>query len=275
MSGKSRNATDIVPGKARPHDDMVSNAWIIAAIGLMTLGTSLFIAFLHFEGHVSVYRLISDPAPFVGMPWYFGSLSQAGVLIWIASASVCAFAARLLWNSGALDQRRLSRLLTILGAGSLWMALDDLLLIHEQLGRLMFDQESRHTGEALVFGAYALMMLGCLVRYRECVEQTEVAILFAALLSLAASVAIDTVLQLDIGGNNFILEIVLSRSWGGPTIDIIEDLLKLNGGMLMLAYFARTGIVAIQREMVPLTVRDVDAVGDSLEQKRRRGSARH
>jgi hypothetical protein len=275
MSGKPTDARGSLTGKKSLLEDLRSNTWIIATVGLITLGTSLFIAFLHFEEHVSVYRLISDPAPFVGMPWYFGSLSHAGVLIWTASAAVCAFAAMLLWNSVSRDRRRLSRLLAILGVGSLWMALDDLLLIHEQIGRLMFDDDSRHTGEALVFGAYALLMLGCLVWYRETVAQTEVALLLAAIVSLGVSVTIDTVLQLDMGGNNYFLEIVLSRSWGGPTIDIIEDLLKLNGGMLMLAYFFRTGVVAMQSEMNPVRLAGVEPVEVTPKQKRRRKSARH
>lgn len=251
-----------------------TNGRILVVVALVSLATSVIVATLHFEGHVSVYRLISDPAPFVGMPWYFGSLSHAGVLLWTVSAAICVFASRLLWDSVDKGRRRLSRLLAILGGGSTWLALDDLLMIHEQLGRLMFGQESRHYGEALVFGAYAMFLLGCFVWYRDIVAQTEVVLLFGALISLTVSVAIDTVLQLDIGGNNYVLEIVLSRSWGGPAIDIVEDVLKLNGGMLMLAYFFRTGFNAVQREMSPASLVGAEILEVSPDLKRRQKLAR-
>jgi hypothetical protein len=273
MNGRAPSSRQAHPDGSTSRDQLKANLGLIGIIVLISVGIAVTIGFLHFADHVSVYRLISDPAPFVGMPWYFGSLSNAGVLLWTASAAVCLFVARLLWQSADRGRRRLSRLLTILGAGSLWFALDDLLLVHEQLGRLMFDEESRHTGEALVFGVYALFMLGCFVWYRDTVAQTAVVLLYAALFFLGVSVAIDTILQLDMGGNNYVLEIVLSRSWGGPTIDIVEDILKLCGSMLMLAYFFETGYIAIRQETTPKPAISAEPLEVETRPRRKRKAA--
>ena len=113
-------------GRAVTIGQLRSNASILAIAVLISLGTIALVAYL----------LISDPAPYVGMPWYLDPVSHAGILLWVAAASVCAFAAAVLRDSGDEGRRQFSRLLLVLSTATLWMALDDLLLIHEELGEL-------------------------------------------------------------------------------------------------------------------------------------------
>jgi len=56
---------------------------------------------------------------------------------------------------------------------------------------------------------------------------------------------IDVVLTMDMGGNNFFLDAVLSVSWGGPIIDLTEEILKLNGVLIWFLYLFRTGYFAV------------------------------
>jgi len=66
---------------------------------------------------------------------------------------------------------------------------------------------------------------------------------------------IDVLLTLDMGGNNFFLDAVLSVSWGGPIIDLTEEILKLNGVLIWFLYLFRTGYFVVRAEMrtIPLS----------------------
>ena len=239
------------PKAARPRP--LRTQVLIAALGAAIAGAvAVTVAYLHFDNQVDVYSLISDPAPYVDMPWYFGMLSHAGVMLWIASAAISALAAATLWHSQERRHQHLSHFLAAISLATLWMAIDDLLLVHEQLGQLVLGRESRHAGEGAMFAAYAVVMFGVVVWYRETLAHTQLVLLVAATCSLAISIAIDILIRLDFNGGNPLLDTVLARSWGEPVSDIVEDSLKLYGGMLLLAYLFRTSYLAMRQEIAGL-----------------------
>ncbi|MGH2561834.1 MAG: hypothetical protein ACRDJH_22455 [Thermomicrobiales bacterium] len=61
----------------------------------------------------------------------------------------------------------------MLAAVNAWMALDDLLVLHEDIAVRMLGWESRHVGEALFFGAYAVIMAVILWRFRLTIARTD------------------------------------------------------------------------------------------------------
>lgn len=77
------------------------------------------------------------------------------------------------------------------------------------------------------------------------------------------------------GGNNIFLEAVISRSWGGPAVDITEELLKLTGIFLWLAYLTRTAFAAVRDAMRPVPATVIDHQANRPSAAPRRRSRRH
>lgn len=247
---------------------------VVLAGLLLSLVAFSVAGYLHFDDRVLLYQLIDDPAPFVGLPWYTGSLSYFGVLLWCASASACAMAGALLLESAALHRRQLSRLLLLLAGVNLWFCLDDLLLIHEELAEKFFGWESRHKGEALIFAVYAVLAVVFFWRFRAIFAQTEMLLLAVAVVCFAASIAIDVVLTLDMGGNNIFLDTVLSVSWGGPIIDLTEEILKLNGVLIWFVYLFRAGFFAVRDELRTIQLSTAQSPAARPQSTKRRKAAR-
>lgn len=225
------------PGAALP---------VVLVVSLVTFAA---VCYLHFGEHVRAYQVMDDPASYARLEWYTGLLSNLVVLLWCASAVVCGFAGLLLRGSGDTYLRRLSQFLVLLAVSSLWLTFDDLLLLHEQVARHLVGREHQHAGEGLLFALYGAVMASCFWRFRRTIAQTEYVLLIGAIVSLLASAAIDVGFQLELGGNNFFRETVLSVTWGAPFIDIAEEMLKLNGAMLWFVYFIRTGLSGVQDVM--------------------------
>lgn len=221
---------------------------LVAALAISQFAFAV-IAWLHFNDRVPAYQLIDDPAPYVGVEWYTGLISYWGVLLWGSSAAICAFTWALLRHSYDASLQALSRFLLALAAANLWMTLDDLFMVHEQLARHLVDGYSRHAGEAFIFVIYAGLSALCLWIFRATIMQTEYLLLLAAIVSLGVSVAIDIGFQLEMDGNNVYREAVLSVSWGAPVNYIAEEILKINGAMLWFSYICGTAYAGARKAM--------------------------
>jgi hypothetical protein len=231
-------------------DKLRASGPVLAVALLISLVMFAIVGYLHFAERVPAYQLIDDPAPYLGVEWYTGLLSHLGVLLWCASAAVCGFAGYVLLDNGGARRHELSRLLLLFAVANLWLALDDLLLIHEQLARQLFGFESRHAGEGLILAVFAGLMALVFWTFRATIGRTEYLLLIAAILSLGASVAIDVGFQLEMDGNNPFREAVFSVSSGPHVNYIAEEILKLNGAMLWFAYVWRTAIAGVRWGMV-------------------------
>jgi hypothetical protein len=228
---------------------------VLPMVLLVSLATFAVVCYLHFGRHVRAYQLMDDPVSYAKLEWYTGVLSQVVVLLWCASAAVCGFAGVLMRGGGDTRLNRLSRFLVVLAVSSLWLTLDDLLLLHEQVARHLVGREYQHHGEGVLFALYAVVMASCFWRFRTTIARTEYILLIGAVLSLLASASIDVGFQLELDGNNLFRETVLSVPWGAPVIDIAEELLKLNGAMLWFVYFLRTGYSGV-KDVMPDPAKD-------------------
>jgi hypothetical protein len=228
-----------------------ARAWapVLAGVLLISGITFAIVCYLHFEERVQAYQLMDDAAYSAGLAWYTGALSYAVVLMWCASAAVCGFAGFIVRDSPEPQIRVLSWFVLVLSASSLWLTLDDLFLVHEQMARHLVGRESQHAGEGAIFTLYAGIMAICFWRFRGTIARTDYPLLIGAVASLRASAAIDVAFQLELDGNNLFRETVLSVSWGPPAIDITEEILKLNGAILWLAYGARVALLAVRDGM--------------------------
>jgi hypothetical protein len=158
-----------------------------------------------------------DPAATVDASPFVGLLSHVGVLlIWGAAAAgvlAGAFVAR------ARGWRHAFPLLAA-GAGSAFLALDDLFMGHESLG------EMAELHEDQIFGAYVVAALVFLWRYRAFFRQHEWPLLALAAGLLGGSLLIDQIVALLFSG---------SLNW-------LEDSLKLFGLAFLAAYLLRLSV---------------------------------
>lgn len=197
------------------------------------------VCYLHFGRDVPAYQLMDDPASYAKLEWYTGMLSNVVVLLWCAAAAVCGFAGYLLPRNRDSDLGRLGQFVALLAVFSLWMTLDDMLLLHEQISRHLAGREYQHHAEGVLFVLYGVVLAGFFWRFRATIARTDFAFLIGAVVCLLASAAIDVAFQLELGGNNLFRETILAVQWGSSFIDITEEMLKLTGAMFWFVYCVR------------------------------------
>jgi hypothetical protein len=145
-----------------------------------------------------------------------GVLANLGVLMWIATAAICIGSGMLTWHI----LRRGARFLIAAGLLSLWLGLDDLFQFHELIASTQFGLHELAVYQAL--GMATLLFLWC---FRQPILDGAPGWLLCALGLLAASVALDTVLERWIEGY-------------GAWAVLAEDGLKWLGITCWLRYFA-------------------------------------
>lgn len=116
-----------------------------------------------------------------------GVLSNLGVLLWSAAASICAFAAMALRNSRPREPFRFLLCSALLSA---YLLLDDFFLFHDELA-------PRYLGvdEKLVYAALGIAVCAYLIAFRRVILQTHFAVLLLALGFLGIAVVMDALLE--------------------------------------------------------------------------------
>ena len=143
---------------------------------------------------LEVAAVTMDATAYLGAHPFTGLLSNLGILLWCASASICLFAALASARSGRRD---LAGFLLASSLLTLFLLFDDLFLFHEDLARRYLG-----IGQMTVIGALGLWVLGYLAAYRRVILATDYAALVAALALLSMSVLVDLgqgVLQARLG----------------------------------------------------------------------------
>ncbi len=174
---------------------------------------------------VRVADLTRDMAVAAGVPLYFGILSNIGIFLWCATASLCLLTALLLHNIS--DQGDARIFLFYAGALTMLLMFDDAFLFHERIAPLYLGVENE-----VVLAIQGLLLLAILIRYRNVVAQSDYTLLLLSLGAFASAVAFDKL-------NDYAL---LSR-FGIDSQALkfmLEDGLKLLGIVGWLSYFART-----------------------------------
>lgn len=125
-------------------------------------------------------RLLRDPAPFTGEPFYLGAFSHFGVLAWWSAAMAG------LLGGLALPPGRSRRALLLGGAISALLAMDDLLLLHEEVLPVLLGLPER-----AVLAIHATLVAAYLWHYRAWHRARGAGALVAGLGLAAASVVVD------------------------------------------------------------------------------------
>lgn len=152
---------------------------------------------------------------------YIGFLSNAGLLLWAGTASVCLVVTYLV-RSGHGTDRDLAGPFLSFGLLTTLLAFDDAFQIHEELGPALSER-----GEPLAYAAYALLLAGLLVRYRSFVLRTSFGLVL-------------------LSGGLFLASAALDR-WL-PGLHLLEDGAKFVGIVTWATWLVGTGIVVLARE---------------------------
>lgn len=162
-----------------------------------------------------------DPAAELGAEVYVGVVSNIGIVLWAATASICLFAAYMV-----REQRRLARFLAFSGTITAILLIDDLFLLHEDV---IPNQLGIHQGVVLVgyVGMFSLYAVG-FVRY---IAASDYLLLLVAIGFFGLSLAVDVVIEED-----FTID-VLGRGFQGQ--HLIEDGAKFLGIVGWATYFTR------------------------------------
>lgn len=185
------------------------------------------ILLVHYLTHINVLVLTVDPAAEVGLAPYVGVFSYIGILAMWSGATVAIFTALLPLR------HEMRPFLLSLGLLMALLALDDLFLIHEEIGRELAiavgSPHDRSLWEAPVFLVYGLLLMAWLWCFRARILRTPWILLLGGLVALATSAAIDI-------GEYVVPELAESTPWMGTTIAMVEDLSKLGGLFLFMSY---------------------------------------
>ena len=186
--------------------------------------------------------LFRDPMSVAGGEPYFGLVSNLGILVWAAAASICLFAGFQLRRNGG-DPLHAGFLLWS-GVITATLLLDDLFLLHEVVYLSLFGLH-----ETVLFAGYATLIAIYLVRYRNTITDFDPLLLGAALAMFAISIFFDKLTGPRAPGIidahpalHFIQPFV---TWINPAATLLEDGPKLAGILVWATYLIRAAWQAL------------------------------
>jgi hypothetical protein len=171
------------------------------------------------------YLYTRDPAAIHQANPLLGAVSNLGIVLWAAAATVALFTSRQL--ARIEEARRTSTFLQAAGVLSCWLLLDDLYMLHERVLPDWFG-----VPQPLVFALYAVVILVLVARFRSVLRTADSRPLALALGFFAVSAAIDQ------GPAAW-------HRW--DALVLVEDGAKLFGLVGWLAYFGAVSAQALRR----------------------------
>lgn len=164
--------------------------WFYLVIGVAAVLPLLAMVLARLSSGVPIDRMTRDVAALAGVHPLTGFLSSLGILLWWASAAVYLHTAAVVRRVGTVAADPGAGFLTWSGLLSAYLALDDLFQIHEHLA-----PEYLGVPERGVYAVLGLATAAYLWRYRRLLRVGEGRLLWLALAGLAASVAVDALLE--------------------------------------------------------------------------------
>jgi hypothetical protein len=155
--------------------------WAVLAVGVSGLLIAIGFA-IAAATNTRIGLLLSDPNAVAGMPFYYGALEYAGIVLMAATAGIAIF-------SSTLSTGRNARFLLLGGLLTLLYVTDDLYMLHEQSARL--DLSAR-----TIYAIYAALGSAFVATNWKRFLQTPFSLLFTAAAFFAASTLVDSLTAL-------------------------------------------------------------------------------
>jgi len=127
-----------------------------------------------------IWKIAKDPAEVMRFPPYIGMLSNIGSMLWAMTASICLFGAHILKQHSA--NRTTYRFLLASGFVSLFLGVDDLFLLHEQIFPRLF-----HIQEDVFYILYLMIIVGYLLYFLPYILNREYLLLGVSVLLFGLS----------------------------------------------------------------------------------------
>lgn len=153
-------------------------------LGVLWILPLLVLYWLKSQGELIIKRWTVEPVALAGLPPHTGFLSNLGVVLWFSTASVLIF---LSFRSVSLRRACL-----IPGVFSLWLGLDDGMMLHEELLPHSLGISSSVVQPAL-YALYAASLGLTLRTLRPWLREPAFLVLLAASFCLGASVSLDMI----------------------------------------------------------------------------------
>lgn len=209
--------------------------WISFTLAVL-LVSGVIILLVHYGTGANVEVLTVDPAAEVGLAPYVGVFSYIGILCLWSAATVGLMGYLVLKRSP--EYRDVSGLLGTCSLLMAWLAIDDLLLIHEEIGLALANfldrPDDRSILETPVFLIYGVALIFWLGKFRTTIlQETPYLLLGLGLGALGLSVAIDL-------GEFAVNGLADATPWMATTLNMAEELAKLGGMILLTGYVATT-----------------------------------
>ncbi|ESA33238.1 hypothetical protein N836_22870 [Leptolyngbya sp. Heron Island J] len=181
-----------------------------------------FMLVVRFFTPIPIRHLTRDPLVLAEKPFYFGFLSNVGVLLWCGTAAVCLFSSLLLFV--VQGRRESSLFFAVFGSISLWLMLDDLLMIHEVL-----DEELHLVPDKVTYTVYGLAVVVSLLRFRKLLIRVQPWVLGLSLVFFGISMGFD---------------VLVPQGWAILQDDayLLEDGAKLLAIFVWAVYFCRVAL---------------------------------
>ena len=151
-----------------------------------------------------------------------GVLSTLGILVWCGAVAICLFSAATL--QGLEGCSSLIRFFAFSGAITLMLALDDLFMIHDDLG-----ERYLRVGEKPVLLVYAALVGWYVISFRRVILRSDFTLLILAFLLFGFSVVVD----------------LFQGRWLSPWRIFVEDGFKFLGIMSWSGYLIRACFQAV------------------------------
>lgn len=138
---------------------------------------------------IPVAVLLDDVTAAANVPFYTGILSNLGIVLWVGTSAVCLFTG-FVWQTVHVDHR-VSFYLKSAGLLTLFLALDDLLLLHDELL-----EDYLGIPEPLSFAVYIGLIMLFIIHFRTLIHQSDYLLLLIAFAFFGVSIFVDNVQQL-------------------------------------------------------------------------------
>ena len=239
----SRRATD---GVARDAMQQVRALLpTLALLAALIVLAGIILIMLHYNSDENVTMLVKDPREFTGLPFRAGVYSNLGLLL-LWSAAVISFVFGVLLSRSA-QWREMAGMLITFAILHGCLAIDDLLLIHEEIGLLISmaigtDEivERRSQLEGVVLVVYGVIWLVWAWRYRSVILSTAWTLLALGMAGFVGSATVDV-------GSYLFPEYIPWTPWMPTLLDLADEMLKLSAYLMLAAWTWRTASAVWER----------------------------
>jgi len=219
----TKPAVPSIPAKASSARKRV-NSWPYLALYLPTSLALLAVAVISAKTGIPISMFTRDPADIANISPFAGVLSNIGILLWCATATICAFTFALLRATGG--KKVLTWFFLASSVITTILLLDDLFLFHERVFPQYFNIRQRYT-----FMVYMAMTCAFVIGFRSLILQSKWFLLILAVIFFSLSIFV------DIAAEHIATTV--------PFYHLFEDGFKLLGIVSWLGYFSKMSMQSI------------------------------